>query len=273
MTESSRKVIVNSTISFIYSLVRVVKSLETIGVDTSEIEELKSYLSNCKDNNESKQIVKQVFNLCHHQLTEYEDIYYFFSENVKYNPELNFPFLSHLDKTYTHIFKGTIRDIISFFPDGDLLFNIKQIIWTEVSESFYQLYQKFKDDSIRHAFSCLEKACLMNNFKAKFEFGFYHMDTGNYQQAYKYFNQCSDFPASVSMEVSYVPAMFMIGIMYNFGLFVQLDLEKADSIFTHCNQMNNHLSKRHHIDNYYGLNFTRSQQYFNYMKSFSCSNN
>ena len=273
MTESSRKVIINSTISFIYSLVRVIKSLEIIGVASSEIENLKLYLLNCKDNDESKEIVRQVFYLCHYQLTEYEDIYYFFSENVKYNSELDFPFLSHLDKTYIHIFKDTIRDVIAFFPDCDLLFNIKQIIWTEVSESFYQLYLKFRHISIRHAFSCLEKACLMNNFKAKFEFGFYHMDIGNYQRAYNYFKQCSDFPASDPIEVSYIPAMFMIGIMYNFGLFVQLDLEKANNIFTHCQQMNEELSKHHHMDNYYGLNFTRTQQYFNHMKSFSYSKN
>ncbi len=273
MTESSRRVIINSTISFIYSLVRIIKSLEIIGVPSSEIEELKLYLLSCKDNVESKQIVYQVFYLCHHQLTEYEDIYDFFSKNVKNNPEFQFPFISHLDKTYTHIFKDTIRDMISFFPDCNLLFNIKQIIWGECSESFYLLYLKFRHISIRDAFSCLEKSSLMNNFKAKFEFGFYHMDTGNYQQAYYYFNQCSDFPISDPLEVSYIPAMFMIGIMYNFGLFVQLDLEKADNIFIHCHQMNKDLSEQHNIDNYYGLDFTRSQQYFNYMKSYSSSNN
>ena len=206
-------------------------------------------------------------------MTEYEDIYYFFSENVKYKSELQFPFLINLDKIYLDIFKDTIRDMISFFPNCDLLFNIKQIIWAECSESFYQLYLKFKDISVRHAFSCLEKACLMNNFKAKFEFGFYHMDIGNYQQAYNYFNQCSDFSVSDPLEVSYIPAMFMIGIMYNYGLFIQLDLEKANNIFTHCHQMNEELSKLHQVDNYYGLNFTRSQQYSNYMKSYSCSNN
>ena len=273
MTESSKKIIINSTISFIYSLVRIIKSLEIIGVASSEIEKLKLYLLNYKDNDESKQIVRQVFYLCHHQLTEYEDIYYFFSENVKNNPEMAFPFVSNLDKTYIHIFKDTIRDMIAFFPDCDLLFNIKQIIWTEISESFYQLYLKFKNVNVRHAFSCLEKACLMNNFEAKFEFGFYYMNIGNYQQAYNYFNECSDFPASDPIEISYIPAMFMIGIMYNFGLFVQLDLEKANNIFTHCHQMNEELSKHHYIDNFYGLNFTRSQQFLNYMKSYSCSNN
>ena len=40
MTESSSKVIINSTISFIYSLVRVIKSLEAIDINTSEIEKL-----------------------------------------------------------------------------------------------------------------------------------------------------------------------------------------------------------------------------------------
>jgi len=232
----------------VYTLVKLWKSINILydsARDSSEMKKFKRYLYH-NDNNleEYDKIINNTFSIIDtNDITDYYQIYLYLNNNSFIDDNYD-----SKKKEYLTAFNAIIKKFISYFKDNNQceLFNMTHFIKNEVSDCFYEMYKRSRISFPRQAQLYLEKSANMYNFKAYFELGLMDLKECNYASAYKYFFLCSDFSIIDPLEICYPPSMFMVGIMYYYGLHVKKDLDIFKKIF----EMSSQLNQYHHDNNF-----------------------
>ena len=241
----------NPFILCIHLLTRIWCSLGVILSD-NELGNLNKFLTTFSNNSaEYHLLLKYCYQMYQSNVLEYPELNQYFQKSSIRREVYD----NSLKSRYFLEFKNIINNIIIYFPSNNScnLFDSRQFILNECSESFYQMFKFLNNKSDPQAMAFLEKSSNMNNFKAHFEIGLNEFEQKNYKEAYQYFMKCSENPnLNQPLEIYYPPSLNMVGIMYYYGLFVKTDNDFAKELFRMSVEINQ--------DSEDG-NFERSQKY------------
>ena len=266
----------NSKVVCIFFITKTLLALKVI-LKRDEFYEIKTFLDSKNEDKKWSFLISCSFKVIENEtsiedlgLCTYDTIYDYLMSNFESKEDIsnNDIFNSeHINLSWS--ISLIITQINQLFQTNICLsvFTNSSFINNELSECAYEIFVRFKDEFPKQSFIFLERAANLNNFKANFELGIIKINEGNYYSSLNYFRKCTDISpldyidSSNVFEITYIPSLYMIGIMLKKGWYYSLNIEEGNQICQYCISFNDSLSKRHGVHNYLGFDFTRARLY------------